>query len=335
MDRFQQSTATLFNRYAEVFRVLRASVEMAHGPSLRGADLRILSFGCSTGAEMLTARAYFPDATILGCDVDETALGVAAEALEEDGGRVFASDAATIAALAPFDIVLANAVLCVHPLKREIEDLTPMFPHSRFHETVGTLVGALAPTAWLMLCNAAYDLRSVPEAAGLRPIASPLIEANGFVERFDRTGRRLTVVTKHHGQRRYDHRPTPHATESGGLDDRALRDCLYVVGGDPALADPEVGAAAGPLHNGELVLGLDPARYAPEGRVAAGLYGAVVPGALHPLMRREWRKSTVAGEIVALGPWDVPGGRPLPQAHGFVSPPAKASKLMRLFGWPR
>ena len=75
MEKVQKSTATLCNRYAEVFMALRDSVRLIRGDDLGGTDLRILSFGCSIGAEMLTARTYFPDATILGCDIDEGALG--------------------------------------------------------------------------------------------------------------------------------------------------------------------------------------------------------------------------------------------------------------------
>lgn len=37
-------------------------------------DLKILSYGCSTGEEVLTLRRYFPTAQIIGTDIKNIAL---------------------------------------------------------------------------------------------------------------------------------------------------------------------------------------------------------------------------------------------------------------------
>ena len=84
MMRAQESTATLINRYPNIFGFLRTVMATRHGPDLGGETIRILSFGCSTGAEVLSVRAYFPDAEILGCDINTAALSASVNALDAD-----------------------------------------------------------------------------------------------------------------------------------------------------------------------------------------------------------------------------------------------------------
>ena len=39
-------------------------------------DLKILSYGCSTGEEVLTLRQYFPNAHIIGADINKHSLAI-------------------------------------------------------------------------------------------------------------------------------------------------------------------------------------------------------------------------------------------------------------------
>jgi hypothetical protein len=52
---FQAASVTRANRYPEIFAFVRSQL----GEDFNG---RILSFGCSTGEELMTLRAYFPHA---------------------------------------------------------------------------------------------------------------------------------------------------------------------------------------------------------------------------------------------------------------------------------
>lgn len=325
MNRVQKATATLFNRYAQVFRTLREAVRAQRGDNLGGADLRILSFGCSTGAEMLTARAYFPEATILGCDVDEGVLETAAEALREHSGYVFLSEAARIAAFAPYDIVFANSVLCNYPMPEDISDLTPHFPFSRFEELAGMILTALVPGGWFVLYNSNYSFWDLSGVSNFSTVRSPLIEANGFVDRFGRDGKRLTIVTKRLGQRDYDHRL---ADSAEPLPNFALRDCIFTRG---LAVSFEFGGAGGACK-GQLILGLDPWSLAQEGRVGAGLYEEIVATEDGPVQRREWRKSTFSGCVEEFGIWETPAGRSLDNADLLYRIKGKRSRLSRFMG---
>ena len=60
---FQPYGTTSADRYPEIFLEARRLVE-------GGASARILSFGCSTGEEVFSLRRYFPEASIVGLDIN-------------------------------------------------------------------------------------------------------------------------------------------------------------------------------------------------------------------------------------------------------------------------
>src|SRR5690606_36931167 len=100
----QDATATHYNRYPGTFR----TVQLYAGCVFGGRPLGILSFGCSHGLELATLKACFPDASIFGCDVNESALADAARV--HDSICVFKSVPEAIRAFGPFDIVFAMSV---------------------------------------------------------------------------------------------------------------------------------------------------------------------------------------------------------------------------------
>ncbi len=89
-------------------------------------DLRILSYGCATGEEVLTLRRYFPAATIVGAEINEYCLAVARRHAVDDRIAFIESDSAAIRSRAPFDAIFCMAVLQRTPTLvagRGIQDL--------------------------------------------------------------------------------------------------------------------------------------------------------------------------------------------------------------------
>ena len=60
---FQHWPHTEVDRYPQLFDALAERLSGIEAP-------RILSFGCSTGEEVLTLKAHFPGAEVFGCDID-------------------------------------------------------------------------------------------------------------------------------------------------------------------------------------------------------------------------------------------------------------------------
>jgi len=74
-------------------------------------DLKILSFGCSTGEEVLTLRQYFPSAFITGADINRRSLSVCRKRKVDDRIAFVYSSRDAIRALGPFDAIFCMAVL--------------------------------------------------------------------------------------------------------------------------------------------------------------------------------------------------------------------------------
>lgn len=289
----QGSTATLINRYPNIFGILREMMAARHGPDLGGETLRILSFGCSTGAEVLSVRAYFPDAEILGCDINPQALSASVNALEADFAATFRSEPKAIGALGPYDIVMANAVLCSYPESARKTSLADDFPFSAFCDLAAPLLQAVKPGGAFILTNANYAFRDIPGADAFEPVVNPKIEGNGFVEKFDRHSKRVATTPVFLGQRHYAHRIE---ADAHAYTDGDFRHCLYVKGIAP---QPDLGGA--PAADMTLVLGGDPQAHARDGLTGAGLFRGVEDGgAVY-----EWRKAMLDGSVQSFGAWRV------------------------------
>ena len=157
---------------SDVFRTLRARVEQVRGADLGQGDLRILSFGCSIGFEMKTLRAYFPDASIFGCDTSIEALGAAQRNLREDPGIVFYSTPQAIDAFGPFDIILAMSVLCQFPANSQVDNLDFAVPVPLVRDAVHQPGPRnLRPGGLFCLVNANYLFSALEVAPGFRPSA--------------------------------------------------------------------------------------------------------------------------------------------------------------------
>jgi hypothetical protein len=298
----QRLTNTAPNRYPEVLRTLQARIKQTRGPDLGQGDLRILSFGCSIGFEMRTLRAYFPDASIFGCDSSSQALHRAQRNLREDSGVVFLSTPEAVSAFGPFDIILAMSVLCQFPASTKVERLDKLFPYHLFAMLTNNLLDNLRMGGLFCLVNSNYLFSGLERAAGFRPIRSPLIHSNGFVDKFASDGRRLTKAFR--SKALFSHRPV-----AEGLTDEDLRDCIFErsigeispVDVSFVRLDHPPGVTFGPPLISE---GMDAAGAARDGVIATHREESfgLDPEGRH-WMRAEWKKSTLSGEVVGFRPW--------------------------------
>jgi hypothetical protein len=170
--------ATFFGRHWSEHAVLRRYVPTDH-------DLSVLSFGCSTGEELLTLRTLFPGAHIFGCDVDWHGLQ-AARALVGNRAVIFESRPNTVLGHGPYDVIVCNSVL-LSPSRLEA---------SLWLDAVSLLDAALKPGGILQIINSHIPFRFHPKAASYEPLRSPLLLTPSFVDQFNLEGLRLcTGVT--------------------------------------------------------------------------------------------------------------------------------------------
>ena len=158
---FQPFPDTCEDRYPQLFDALTERLAGLETP-------RILSFGCSSGAEVRALRRRLPAARITGLDLNRRALTKAIAADRDP--RSSYRQAAAPDPDERFDAVLAMAVF----RHGELEAARPascaaVLPFARFAEGVAALDRVLVPGGWLALYNAHFRLADTPAAASYDP----------------------------------------------------------------------------------------------------------------------------------------------------------------------
>lgn len=298
----QFSTSTRFNRYPGVFRTVRERVAQKHGPGLKGGALKILSFGCSMGSELMSLRCYFPDATLFGCDVDHDSLRNARRQIADPDTHLFESTPAAVEEFAPYDVIFAMSVLCRWGLSRTANRLDKIYPFEQFLADVETLHCSLNEKGLFCCYNANYFFTHTPFSASYSPIRSNLLATNGFVDKWDPSGERITSAFDAGAGLEHALVGNPRS-----VTDRDFTDCIFEK---EASAPIEIGLGHAepsfhlPTPLRTMLTGPDLHVSAAERRIAACLERKVFRLADGRLWaRREWSKSGVAGRLMALGPY--------------------------------
>ena len=180
----QASGDTAMDRFPEIFSACR--------DLLRGrTELNILSFGCSTGEEVLTLRHYFPEASITGADINARSLALCRGLPVDERIHFIHSDRNAIERIGPFDAIFCLAVLQRHP-SRLIRDppanLRRTYPFARFDEQMKDFDRWAKPRGLLAFYGTAYPLSESSVARNWEAVRLPSeLPADGpKYDRFER-----------------------------------------------------------------------------------------------------------------------------------------------------
>jgi trans-aconitate methyltransferase len=142
---------------------------------------RILSFGCSTGEELVALRQRFPRAEIVGAEINPRSRWIARRRVAHDA-RIVVVHPRCIDGI--FDCVFALAVLQRQPHKVAeigLENLSDHYPFSRFDSAVTDLVARLRSGGLLCVINAHYRVEDSSAAKQLEAVeGSPPTENQLF-----------------------------------------------------------------------------------------------------------------------------------------------------------
>lgn len=166
---FQPYGTTSDDRYPRIFRFVRD--ELGDRP-----DVRLLSFGCSTGEEVFSLRRYFPQAAITGIDVNARHIAACRERLRRSGdARVSFERAGTAGHVATAS---CDAIFCMAVFRHG--DLHSPVAHrcdhrirfEAFERTLGDLARCLRPGGLLAIRHSNFRFRDTAVAADFDVVLS-------------------------------------------------------------------------------------------------------------------------------------------------------------------
>jgi hypothetical protein len=177
----QDTALTCMNRYPGIFSACR---NYFNGRE----DLKILSYGCSTGEEVLTLRQYFPTAFITGAEINKRSLAMCGRRAVDERIAFVYSDFDTIRRYGPFDAIFCMAVLQRNPhaIKEEgVSSLKKIYPFEKFDRQVGELDLLLKKQGLLVVHYSQYSFGDAGVAAKYEALESG-VQDDYILPRFDR-----------------------------------------------------------------------------------------------------------------------------------------------------
>lgn len=131
-DIHQTTPLTWMNRYPEIFSACKEYFKCKD-------DIRILSYGCSTGEEVLTLRHYFPNATIIGAEINPNSLNICKKLKVDENIHFIKSTYNEIAKQGKYDLIFCMAVFQRTPDKitnEGIKSLKNIYPFEKFEDQI-------------------------------------------------------------------------------------------------------------------------------------------------------------------------------------------------------
>jgi len=173
---FQPFTDTRANRYPRIF----SFVQTALGAE---SEVRILSYGCSTGEEVFSLRDYFPRAVIKGIDINPGNVAVCRRRARAAADKKIAFETArstNAEATASYDAIFAMAVLRHGGLGLPgVTRCDDLLRFEEFAQAVADFSRCLKPGGLLVIRHSNFRLCDAPAGANFETVLSVKVPEQG------------------------------------------------------------------------------------------------------------------------------------------------------------
>lgn len=160
----QVSNFTQMDRYPVVFNACRMYY-------IKQPTLKILSFGCSTGQEVLTLRQYFPEAKIVGVDINSWNIKTCLRRYSDERMSFYHSDDPAWQIDNHYDAIFCMAVLQrTENRTLNLQVSSQIYPFVRFDNQLNQLDGYLKQGGVMALDETDYRFTDASVAEHYQPL---------------------------------------------------------------------------------------------------------------------------------------------------------------------
>lgn len=190
----QLTSTTSADRYPELFTEAKVVFE-SH---VNKKNIRILSFGCSTGEECFSLKEYFPNASIIGVDINKQNLKKASSKNIYKDVKFLNSTEENIKAEGNYDLIFCLSVLCRWEDTKYVDNCEKLYPFKKFESTLLMLSDNLLPNGLLVIYNSNFRFEDTEVflKEGFEVVPTPSVADSGFVYKFDRDNKRMKAIHK-------------------------------------------------------------------------------------------------------------------------------------------
>ncbi len=185
---FQLSGLTWANRHPREFGFVKERLSDVSAP-------RILSFGCSTGEEVFSLREYFPNAEIVGIDINPRSIAVCRKKLAQVRDphiRFNVANSSTAEPSAHYDAIFCLSVLRQAKLgATKPAHCAHLIRFNDFEKTVSDLCRCLKPDGYFIIIGSNFRFADTEIAAGFHAVFSRTEPLRTDTPLYDRSNHRL------------------------------------------------------------------------------------------------------------------------------------------------
>jgi len=174
------------NRYPELFQETRKALgEQAD------SQIRILSYGCSTGEECFSLRRYFPHSKVVGVDINKSNLAIAQRKNHDSNIEFSFSNETNIKMAGPYKAIFCLSVLCRWEDTKFLQNCERVYPFKKYEASTEFLASQIEKGGLLIIYNSNFRFEDTRVFNEFDVVDTPSVSDSGFVVKFDSSNNRV------------------------------------------------------------------------------------------------------------------------------------------------